>query len=101
MKSNPDVKSKQMEPEKTKSKVNQQNSQKKAGKPISKPSPIPDPKTQQHHRETDAPKNRKGEGSTKTEHKANKRKVNGSLSENNKLMTKKKKVEPVEKKPTE
>lgn len=102
MKSNPDVKSKQKEPVKTKSKVNKQNFQKKAGKPIPKPSPISDPKTLQHHRENDALKNGKGEGSTKTDHKAKKRKVNGSLPENSKLTTKKKKVEePAEKKPTE
>lgn len=101
MKSNPDVKSKQMAPKQAKSKVNKQNFQNKAGKPIPKPSPIPDPKTLKSHEETDALNNGKGERSTKKEHKAKKRKMNGSLIDS-KLPTKKKKVkEPAEKKPTE
>ncbi|KAL2099600.1 hypothetical protein ACEWY4_003994 [Coilia grayii] len=97
MQTNPDN-SKQ----KTNPKVKKENFQKRTAKASPNSGPAPDSNTSQNQGRTNALKDGKGEEPGKTEHKASKRKLNGSLLKSSKQMTEKKKdEEPTEKKPTE
>ncbi|XP_063066976.1 RNA exonuclease 4 [Engraulis encrasicolus] len=101
MKSNPDN-SKQKEPQKTNPNGKKDNLQKRKAKDSAKPEQTPGSDTKQNQGPTKSFKNDRGGEAGKAENKANKRKVNGSLPESNKQVTKKRKIEePAEKKPTE
>lgn len=101
MKSNPDN-SKQKEPQKTNPNGKKDNLQKRKAKDSAKPEQTPGSDTKQNQGPSKSFKNDRGGEAGKAEIKANKRKVNGSLPESNKQVTKKRKIEePAEKKPTE